>query len=159
MRVTIEKDLNEVDALRVLTECLGMTKVCRNSENMVLKYDEDLEHKVVVNTLTGNVYDDNGDAYEALMCLANSIVPNMDDRKRWHINYWKPLSVYGNPRIPTGQQEYFMCTVSLDGHTSIKPCWFGDGHWWYGLTEIDDYVIAYLPNIEPYDSVKHNGKD
>ena len=159
MKVTIEKDLNEVDALRVLTECLSMTKACRNSENMVLKYAENLKQKVVVNALTGKVCDSHGDTYEALMCLANSIVPNMDDRARWHINYWKPVSVYGNPRIPEGQQEYFMCTVSFDGHISVKPCWFGDGHWWYGLTQIDAYVIAYLPNIEPYEALKHDGED
>ena len=156
MKVTIEKEYSVQDGVNILADCLKLKDlVLSDVSSLEVVYNEKKEKKCVIDRKSGAVVYPHGEVFESFMSLLAELVPEMDGKDSWKMPDWKPVSVYGNPPVSGNGQEYFMCTLDMDGDRCVKPCWFGSGHWHYGLKEIDDYVIAYMPNKKPYNGMPY----
>ena len=45
----------------------------------------------------------------------------------------------------------YQCTMKIGDFYDVRSFKFGRGHWWHGGGLVDEYVIAWMPLLEPYE--------
>lgn len=45
----------------------------------------------------------------------------------------------------------YQCTVKFGDFYDVRSFEFGRGHWWHGGGLVDEYVIAWMPLLKPYE--------
>ena len=76
-----------------------------------------------------------------------------DESSSENTNKWIPVS----KRLPkeeinpiTHDFYEYQCTYHAHGVYDVRSYKYGNGHWWHGAGIMDDRVIAWRENLEPY---------
>ena len=137
--------------VRSIIEYSQMENLISHYQDLCVKVDNNGQ-KIVVNKNTNNIADLRGAEFEGLMNYLTTLISQMENKSEWEICDWIPCNIK-NPK-DDNSFDYYMCTIEMeDGTLTVKPCWYGDGHWWYGTTQFDDYVKAWLPNKQPFKGI------
>ena len=156
MTVKVEKelDMDLHDAVSVLKQVLKVTNLVENNSSLTVITDKSTGEKVLYDKRTKSPVNgsekDFGRVFEAFMYFLTTLNETPTPEYWEYIDDWIPIAV-AKPS-ERSEYDYYMCTLKLPGDTCpvIKPCWYNDGSFWYGSTDVNEYVLAWRPNLAPY---------